>query len=339
MKKVYTVPLVLAAGMTTSAHAADIDISDDTTVSLWGALEVGYQDETRIENANPDSGSTVSDSDLLDKGSVFGLGGEHDFGDGYTAYVGAEFVFDVLRDNEQFDNDEAYAGVRGDFGDVRIGSYDNNFIEAVYDYIDPFEEASLTEEGATEDQDTLAYYSPSYGGFSYELQTRVKGDRNPVAGSDSSEYALIGVARYTADRWEVTAGFDDRGTDFVDVNAAGDDGTQQDPVYGVAGAFQATDRLGVSARFTQEGDASDAANDIAYYGAAVEYDYGGGTLYGALQEVDPDEGDSRTQFAAGANYFFADAFYSYAEFGSYDAPNAAAGARDEVTEVGVIYEF
>lgn len=336
MNKLSTSALVIAAGLAPAAHAADIEISNDTTVSVFGAVEVGYQDETRIENADPDSSSTESDSDLLDKGSVMGFGAEHTFGNGYTAYVGAEYVYDVLGDSSGFDRDESYAGVRGDFGDIRIGSYDNNFIEAVYDYIDPFEEASLAEEGATPAQDTIAYYSPSYGGFSYELQTRVKGDRDPVDGSDGGEYALIGVARYTAERWEVTAGFDDRGTEFVDNNGEPE---AQDPVFGLAGAFQITDRLGISGRIAQEGDASDAGNDTGYYGAALEYDYGRGTVYGALQEVDPEEGDGQTQGAVGANYMFADSFYGYAELGSYDAPNSAAGARDGVTEIGMIYEF
>ncbi|MFO7859173.1 MAG: porin, partial [Ectothiorhodospiraceae bacterium] len=119
----------------------------------------------------------------------------------------------------------------------------------------------------------------------------------------------------------------------VDVN--GDE--VHDPSYGVGGTLDVTERLGLSARYAVDG--SDET-DTDYYGASVAFDYGAGDLYGAVQEVDPDEGDAQTQFAAGANYFIADNLYVYGEYGAFDAPSSAdADTTDSLYELGAIYEF
>lgn len=324
MKKLSVSALAIAGMMVSSAQAVEFQVDDSTTLSVFGAVELAYNDISTIDNAGGDEGS-----DLVDKGSVLGVGAQHRFENGLTAYVSTEFEFDVLGTDGDFDRDESYVGLRGDFGDVRFGQYDNLFIDTIYDVIDPFEEASLGEEAGSGDDRTVAYFSPDFNGFSFQLQSRVEGDR--VSNSGDSELALIGVVNYAAERWSVHAGFDDRGSE-VDTN--GD--TLHDPSYGVGGTLGVTERLGLSARFAVDGQNE---TDTEYYGVGVAFDYGAGDLYGAVQEVDPDQGDARTQFAAGANYFIADNLYVYGEYGAFDAPSTATGAKDSLYELGAIYEF
>lgn len=335
MKKLTATALVIAAGMAGSVQAADIEIDDRTTLSIFGGVELKYNTTSAIENA---SGDTESTSDLEDNGSKIGVGAEHRFASGLTGYMGAEFEYNLLGDNDDFVRDAAFAGLMGEFGDLRFGSFDNIYTEAIYDLVDPFETASLGEETVSDEDSMVAYFSPNYGGFSYALQARINGDR--TSGTGSSEYGLAGVVRYTADRWAVHVAADDRGANVVPDPVSGENVTDE-AVYGVGAALQVTDRLGLAARYSMQNnlEGSGEGDSTAFYGAALTYAYGSGDIYGAAQNVDPDEGDSQTQFALGINYLIEDNLYVYSEYGSYDPADTAVGDTDSLFEVGTVYEF
>ncbi|MGM0451297.1 MAG: porin, partial [Pseudomonadota bacterium] len=157
-----------------AANAADFEVGDDTTMSLFGAIEYKYN--TADEIVEPD-GTTESQSEFADNGSIIGIGAEHSFDNGLTGFVVTEFEYKGLtaQTDSGFTEDVAYAGLRGDFGEVRAGAFDNIYTEGLYDLIDPFETTSPNEEGATEEDKQIAYYSPDFNGFSVELMTRIAG--------------------------------------------------------------------------------------------------------------------------------------------------------------------
>ncbi|MFP4147509.1 MAG: porin, partial [Halorhodospira sp.] len=121
MKKLSTTALMIATGMASSAQAADFEVNSTTTLEVFGAVELKYGTRDKID----EQGDTSSTSDLEDNGSVVGVGAEHRFASGLTAYAAAEFAYSVLGDkeddDESFSRDESYFGLRGDFGDVRAG--------------------------------------------------------------------------------------------------------------------------------------------------------------------------------------------------------------------------
>ncbi|MGM0783229.1 MAG: porin [Pseudomonadota bacterium] len=323
------IALATAVAMASSAQAEDFEVSEKTTLSLFGAIELKYNTAEEISDTD---GSTESSSGYEDNGSSIGFGAVHDFDNGMTGYAEIEFEHDANESGGDVKTDKAFAGLIGNFGEVRAGRFDSIYTNAFYDLIDPFETASLGEEGVMSEDNLIAYFSPNFNGFTVELQARVRGDRE--TDSESNETGLAAVAKYTAERWALHAGFDDRGAEELQVNG---EWTTEDPVYGVGGVVALTDVLDLGARMSVEEHVE--GGDTTFYGTALTYDYGPGSAYGALQQVDPSEGDSRTQFAAGINYGVVENLTVYTEYGSYDPADDAIGDTDTQFEVGAIYEF
>ncbi len=329
MKKgIVKLALASAVAAASSVQAADFEVSDKTTLSLFGTVELKYNWADEIQ----DDGSTETTSGYEDNGSTIGFGAQHDFDNGMTGYVEFEFEHNANDSGSDVKTDVAFAGLAGDFGDIRAGRFDSIYTVAFYDLIDPFETVSLGEESVMSEDNLIAYYSPDFNGFSFELQSRLRGDRESDSGSD--EFGFAGVAKYTADRYSLHAGFDNRGAEEVEVNG---EWTNEDPVYGVGAAVSLTDSLDLGARVSVEDHVS--GGDTTYYGASLSYDYGMGSAYGAVQQVDPSEGDNRTEFAAGINYQVVDNLSVYSEYGSYDRTADAVGDIDSQFEIGAIYEF
>ncbi|SNY98861.1 porin [Halomonas sp. hl-4] len=321
------------AAATTTAQAETFEVSDKTTLSLFGAIELKYNTADEISDTD---GSTESSSGYEDNGSSIGFGAVHRFDNGMSGYAEIEFEHDANESGGEVLTDKAFAGLIGDFGEVRAGRFDSIYTNAFYDLVDPFETASLSEESVMEEDNLIAYFSPDFNGFTFELQARVRGDRESDSGED--ETGLAGVVKYSADNWAVHAGVDDRGAEEQEVNG---EWVTEEPVYGLGASVALTETLDAAARMSvQENlEGSSEGDDTTFYGASLNYNYGQGSVYGAMQQVDPDEGDDRTEFAAGVNYDVVENLVVYSEYGSYDPADDAVGDIDTQFEVGAIYEF
>ncbi|KPQ26221.1 MAG: Outer membrane protein (porin) [Halomonas sp. HL-48] len=321
------------AAVTTTAQAENFEVSDKTTLSLFGAIELKYNTADEISDTD---GSTESSSGYEDNGSSIGFGAVHRFDNGMSGYAEIEFEHDANESGGDVLTDKAFAGLIGDFGEVRAGRFDSIYTNAFYDLVDPFETASLSEESVMEEDNLIAYFSPDFNGFTFELQARVRGDRESDSGED--ETGLAGVVKYSADNWAVHAGVDDRGAEEQEVNG---EWVTEDPVYGLGVAVALTETLDAAARMSiQENlDGSSEGDDTTFYGASLNYNYGRGSVYGAMQQVDPDQGEDRTEFAAGVNYDVVENLVVYSEYGNYDPADTAVGDIDTQFEVGAIYEF
>lgn len=338
MKRLFSkLALVASVAAASTAQAETFEVSDKTTLSLFGAIELKYNTADEISDTD---GSTESSSAYEDNGSSVGFGAVHRFDNGMSGYAEIEFEHNAndSSDGGEVLTDKAFAGLIGDFGEVRAGRFDSIYTNAFYDLVDPFETASLSEESVMEEDNLVAYFSPDFNGFTFELQARVIGDGDNVNESGSNETGMAGVVKYSADTWAVHAGVDDRGAEVEEVNG---EWVSQDPVYGLGVAVALTETVDAAARMSiQENlEGSAEGDDTTFYGASLNYNYGMGSVYGAMQQVDPDQGEDRTEFAAGINYDVVENLVVYSEYGSYDPADDAVGDIDTQFEVGAIYEF
>ncbi len=326
MKKTVTALAIAAAMGATSAHAADFKVNDATTFSVYGNLQYIYIDQN---NAAGDS-----ESELTDNGSTFGVEGEHKWDNGLTGYFRAEWEYradEKEGDGGISDTDEVFAGIKGNFGTVQIGTWDGIFQDSISDPLNPFEATGMTEaNGDSEVGDQIAYFSPNFGGFTFELQAAYEGD---AADSGSSPYGddslgdgdstFQAVAKYTTDMFAVHLGYDDRG---YEEDADGNIG-----LTGVVNLAPVT----LAAKLEQVGEDSAGNGEAQLYALTGSYDYGVGAVTAAVQEIDPDEGDSRTEFLINANYNVASNFYVYVEGGWLDKNEDA----DDYVSTGAVYSF
>lgn len=328
MKHAPKLALLVAAGMASAgAQAADFEVSENTTLTLGGEVVLNYLYEKKTNGDN--------DTDFVDDGSKVVIGGTRDLGNGITAFAEAEFEYNTLGNSDDVKRDGSILGFVGDFGEVAIGAADNVFEDLITDSVDPFENASLDGASLSEENSMLTYYSPDLDGFSFRLQGR----HSNRDGGESAKVSLIAAAEYDFGPFALAAAYDSRGSKD---STEGDDFKSQDHVVGIAAVAQLSDRLEASARFAQEND--QAGDDTDYTAVAVAYNYGGGDLYGAAQNVDPSNGDSNTQSAAGINYEIASDVVIFAEYGDLDrkatdGKTFAESDTDKLGVAGLIYEF
>ena len=331
MKNVSKLALFVAAGMMTAgAQAAEIEINDSTKLSLEGEVALKYFEETRSNN--------TTDSDFADEGSKFVFKGERDLPNNLTIYTEAEAEYDTVEKGGDFEV-VAILGLEGDFGEIIVGEDDNIFESAITDIIDPFENASLSGASDSAEDRLIGYYSPDFNGFEYQLQGRIGGDAvtKTDAVSDDRELALMAAAQFDFGMGAIHAAYDNRGATKDDANEY-----NQNELIGIGAVFNLGDAAELGFKYASEDN--NVAEDVDYTGVSLVVDYGPGDVYGAYQDVSPDDSDSRSEFAIGVNYNLADDFYIYAEYGSFDRNDNSKNSddefnTDELTEVGLVYKW
>lgn len=336
VKRVGSMLLVTAAGVTGGVQAHEWQINEDTSFSVGGSIEIAYINEQRVDG---NTGKVDGVRELIDNGSTLAFSGEHTFYRELTAFFHAEFEFkgDEAEGGPAFETDEAYFGVRGNFGTVQIGDWDGVYEDNVEDLLDVFEvsEPTNSEDFRTgEVGDAIAYMSPEYKGFSFAVQAFLKGEGEGEnfdndSGAEDGQ-AFQAVIKYETDTYGVYLGYDNNGLDH------GGDGT-----FGI-GASLDLDSWTFAAKIESVGEDSDPVSKLdaegyMLYGMAVSYDYGPGNITGAINQVEPGSSavDSRTEFGVNLSYYLADSFYIYAEHFRYDRENDL----DNITAVGLVYEF
>ena len=330
MKNVSKLALFVAAGMMTAgAQAADFEVSDETTVSVFGEMELRYKDE----NDSDGNGQT----DFSDEGSLVGIGVEHALSSNLTAFFSTELEFDVLGESDDIGRGAGSFGLEGDFGTLEIGDVDSVAEDALYDPIDPFESASPTGEDYSSADSMVTFFSPSMNGLEIHAQARIKDDGDQDVTNDDgdittdngTEVSLIGALIYDLGAVTLRAAYDNRGSVLdEDTNYE-----SEDPIYGVSATFDLTDALEVSVSYREQENVDNSSVEATAIGAV--YDYGQGDIYGTLQDVSPDAGDSRTELALGVDYTLIGDLNTYAEYAAYDKADDA----DDIIEVGLRFEF
>ncbi len=184
MKKTLIASAVAAAALSTSAFAMDpataLAERLDSMPTIYGNIQLVQVWE--------DDGSDEKSS-LVDNGSTLGFKHTHEISPGTTGFFKAEFHFDGDEPGaglgEKFD--EAYIGVKGDFGQIWVGSDDTAYENI--DVIDIYEAVGIAGDLAgVQESNTVQYKTPKIGGGLTAQVTYVADD--PSGGSQGHVGAL-----------------------------------------------------------------------------------------------------------------------------------------------------
>ncbi|ABE59916.1 porin [Chromohalobacter israelensis] len=345
------------------AQAATIYNQDGTQLDLYGNIQLAYRS---IDNENGDA-----EDDLFDNGSTVGFSGQHVINPGLTGYFKAEFEHDA--DEEKTGagldtGDQAYLGLKGNFGDARVGSWDPLIDDWIQDPITNNEYFDVTDStsdlgglygGSTVDAvdtdregDKIQYMSPSFGGLQFAVGSQYKGDAEEEFNSDNgtanvssngSNASFFGGLKYTAGAFSIAAVYDDLDNYDLRDETTGDEYSAK--AYGVNAQYT-MDALRVSAKVENtDVDYAGENGDIMRYALGARYGYGFGDIYGAYQRVDADEevatvvdsggDDSFNEFSLGATYNLSPAMYTFVEYAQYDRTND----EGDGVAVGAVYSF
>jgi predicted porin len=312
-KSIIAIAVSSAALASVSVYAAE-----GSTVDVYGNIQYAYTDA--------DAGS-----DFADNGSTIGLQGETKINDDLTAFFKYELEFDADEKDADVDAglDQAFVGLKGNFGKVQVGSFDTIYNNAIQDGIDQFENLGFTNAVDTDEGDTLAYFSPSVNGFEVQAAAQVKGD----AASTVDGTSVMAVVRYSTGIVSVALGYDAR-----------ENTTDAEATTGLAVTVMPMANLSITGKYETTGgdtatdtDGNSIGNDT--YGLAARYGYGAGDVYASYQNVDPALAGTSdyNEYAAGVTYNLASNVYVYGEVGSFE--NATDSDTDTQTAVGVYYGF
>ncbi|MCE0732527.1 porin [Halomonas sp. G15] len=371
MKKTLLATAIAGAMVASGAQAATIYNQDGTKLDLYGNIQIAYRSiEKNVADAG-DPRDVQSQDDLFDNGSTVGLSGEHVINPGLTGYFKAEWEHDVdeAKDAGGIDTgDQAYMGLKGNFGDARVGSWDPLIDDWIQDpitnneYFDASDSSSYsfsTEHKAKREGNKLSYTSPSLAGFQFAVGTQYEGDAEGENLTDSGNASAFGGLKYSAGAFSVAAVYDN----LDNYQAEFDDGSDYElgEQYGITAQY-AWNTLRVSAKVERfESDNTDLIDDANFYALGARYGYGNGMgdIYGAYQYVDVGGGklldalddatggdspsdlnedrgdDSYNEIVLGATYNVSDAMYTFVEAAWYDRED---DEKDGVA-VGAVYMF
>ncbi len=304
-----------AAFVSAGAQAATIYNEDGTKLDLYGNIQIAYKDIETAEYDGDDYLGTESRDELFDNGSTVGFAGEHLITRDLKGYFKAEFEHDA--DEEKTaggldTGDQAYTGLKGNFGDVRVGSWDPLIDDWIQDpltnneYFDASDSNSRVVGVSNREGNKVSYTSPSFSGFQFAVGTQYEGDAEDVGtatanntgkasidvtGDSDSNASFFGGAKYTAGAFSIAAVYDN-----LDNNDGTFTGTDADG-NAVGGDYDAGEQYGITAQYTVDTlrmalklerfeSGNDFIADTNYYGFGARYGYGMGDIYGAYQYVD-----------------------------------------------------
>ncbi|WP_027961257.1 porin [Halomonas halodenitrificans] len=311
MKKTLLATAIAGAMVASGAQAATIYNQDDTKLDLYGNIQIVY--------ANTNNAAGDSEDELADNGSTLGFSGEHMINRGLTGYFKAEFEHDADEAKTAGGlntGDQAYMGLKGNFGDVRVGSWDPLIDDWIQDPITNNEYFDVSDSSYTRNLDAvsivgienregnkLAYTSPSLSGFQFAIGTQFEGDaegfedtalidEDRVNKKADSNASAFGGVKYTAGAFSIAAVYD---------NLDNNDGTYQafneDGDVTSTSDLKAGDQYGITAQYTMntlrvaakierfESD-NEFSEDANFYALGARYGYGMGDIYGAYQYID-----------------------------------------------------
>lgn len=336
MKKTLLATAIAGALGASAAQAATVYNQDGTQVDLYGNIQLMYISE--------DMGSE-SDDQIADNGSTLGVAAEHQVNPGLIAYLKLEldgFSADEMKTAQYSSGDTAYAGMKGNFGDVKLGSYDVLVDDWVKDPVDGSWYAGVynssryigTVNGSANvdadyvntdrEGDQLTYKSPSFGGLQFAVGTQFKGDAetdNDVGqNTNGSSASFVGGVKYTVGALQLAGVYDNLDTYDYDANGQSYDAGD---AYGLSAQY-AMNALTLAAKWERYDGSDDTRTDKSdMYAVKANYAYGMGNLYGTYQYVDEQNNgtvadETYNQVMLGADYSLTPAVTYFVETTMYD---------------------
>ena len=344
--------LLMGMSVAPDAQAYEFEVQDGTKLSLF------VEWAPSLKSVNDANGE--SEFQYADEGSIVGVAGEHEISEEFTVYGEAAFEFLSDDSDPSFSFDEGWVGARGpSWGSVQAGGQASPYSDLILDNVNIAEIAEISGGNLPPENNTVVYTSPSFSGFSVAAMARVLGDGDPDAADnqDSTEVDLGGVVSYDQEHFGLAAGYQTvntqtvtdqpaqtttitgtGGNQFTFVSSDATTGLSDGESYGVTGDVSyGPGTLAVKVSETGGDTFTDttrvAATGIFRYGEYISK--GAGKVYSAVQLVDPDNGDDRTEVTVGVDYKPIDNLKLYTEAGWFDRQNDA----ENVVAAGLILAF
>lgn len=318
MKKTLLATAIAGAlGASAAAQAATVYNQDGTQLDIYGNIQIAYKS---IETGSYDdttgriNGSDAED-ELFDNGSTVGFSGQHIINPGLTGYFKAEFEHNA--DEEKIGNglgngDQSYLGLKGNFGDARLGSWDPLIDDWVQDPISNNEYFDNTDstgdlgglygyntaDNVDREGDKFQYMSPVWAGLQFAIGTQYKGDAEDdfdvdgYTNNNGSNASFFGGLKYAVGAFSVAAVYDDLNNYKLENDATGENSEAK--AYGLTAQYT-IDTLRLAAKVENTDMTVDGEDgDIMRYAIGARYGYAlsdnfAGDLYGSYQYVDADE--------------------------------------------------
>ncbi|SHK35941.1 porin [Halomonas caseinilytica] len=370
MKKTLLATAIAGAMVASGAQAATVYNQDGTKLDIYGNVQIGFRNIENDVSEDGEPANIQTENDVFDNGSTIGFAAEHVIYDGLTGYMKIEFddfKADEMKTAGRDAGDTAYVGLKGNFGDLKLGSYDTLMDDWIQDPVtnnEYFDLSDTSGSGAYEtavdgmvETDQLTYVSPSFSGLQLAVGTQYKGDMESENVDNGGNASVFGGAKYTVGNFSVAAMYDN--LDNYEVTEAGMANNQEfGDRYGVTGQYQ-WNTLRVALKYERFESDIDNVDSTNFYGLGARYGYGNGDIYGAYQYVDvggdtfgnvvddslsgdspsetaSDRGDDTyNEFIVGGTYNISDAMYTWLEAAFYDREDD----EGDGVAAGVTYMF
>lgn len=257
--------------------------------------------------------------DFVDNGSTLGITHEHEVSPGYTAFFKAEFEFNATGDDtdgDGWDNlDEAYIGIKGDFGQIWAGKDDSVYewvdVTDLYEYLGVPGELTDTRESRL-----IQYATPSLGGLTLGVAYQMNDARD-------REDAFQLAAKYELGDTTIVAAFDSGANADENANS-----------YGLAVTHTLGD-LTLAAQYEQQED------NLDIFGVLGAYTMGKTVLMGSyhFSKYDAKGAEDAHTISLQALHNLSDNFYVYVEGQYVDNVDGDDGAEANTLALGATYVF
>jgi hypothetical protein len=331
MKKTLIASAVAAAALSSNAFA--MDQATDLAEMLEGMPEIygNIQLAQFWSEEDPKGGPKTSTHEFADNGSTIGSKHDHAITEDLTGFFKAELEFDA---DDKAGNgglngfDEAFIGLKGDFGSIQIGS-DDTVYEQMLNITDISEAVGISGNLTTISEGDNAQYIGSFGDFTVGLTYKIDGDSSTTRG------AQIGGA-YSTDAFYVGAAYS-MASDSDYGNAKGQD------AYGIAAEVYLGD-LTLQLQYEDlDESASNASDGTDYLGLQAIYGIKAtqlalGYSISGSDENSPTTDDQDAIFLQ-ALYNVSDNMYVYVEGTQYTNLGNAKDVDGTDVAVGATYAF
>ncbi len=345
MKKTL-IAAALLSGFAGAAHAQ--------SVTLYGIVDMGYV------NSKADGSSSTN---ALDSGvagsSRFGLRGTEDLGNGLKANFQLENGFKADNGalgsaNTLFDR-QAWVGLSGNFGEVRLGRQDSLGFNWFRGKINPFGNAYLQAQSKTvfnvngvSDRlsNSVIYYTPKFSGFQAGAGYSFNANANETNGNDADNSAYTLGLTYSNGPILAVLTYDQQ--DAADNAAPGSTADRKNLQLGAAYNFGVATVHAGYGQLRNAGYANGAEKQNTYL-VGVTVPFGASKVFATYQRVDNVNVNAGLNdkdidgFAIGYNYSLSKRTMAYAMFNQYSnvlkrADNGQLGDKREFT-VGLKHSF
>lgn len=325
MKKTLIASAVAAATLASTGAFADAHMPE-----FYGNIQLAWAGETT------DNGTTEdSFNEFQDNGSTLGIKHSHEIADGLTGFLKAEYHFDAdeTSDDPNGENgeslgedlDEAYIGVKGDFGSIQAGT-DDTVYEWV-DIMDMYEFTGLEGDLATQKEgDNIQYYSPEMSGLTVGVTVPVDSD---------SQFGGALAAKYAMDNIEVVLAYG------LGREEAGE---ESGDAFGLGVTF-GLDDLTLMAAYESKGEDSDATGDLDngsdYMAIMAQYAMGANNfaLGYSVDSYDEDGLEDTSSIYVQALHNVSDNMYVYLEYLTVTDSEGTEDLDVETLALGATYSF